>query len=98
MPWAGSEGEMGDGSPQHEFSASDDAVFARLAVRMRGVGFWAEVFGLLLIGVFVVRLIPRDGGMTIAPFELAAGIVFLLLGHWTRRAGRAFRRISVEFC
>src|SRR5579883_2094658 len=84
---------MTEGSQQHEFQPTDDAVFQKLATRMRGVGFWFEVYGFLMIALFAIRLIPRNGGFTIAPFDLVTGTVFLLLGHWTRRGAREFRRV-----
>lgn len=85
---------MPDATTQHEFSADDNATFDRLVLRMRGVGFWLELYGFLLIGWFVFRVIPRNGVMTIEPFNLVTGLVFLFLGHWTRRGGRAFKTIT----
>ena len=80
-------------SPQHEFSQDDSAVFSRLALKMRGVGFWFEIYGIVMLLLFVFKLWPKNGNVEIAPMDLLTGVLFLLLGHWTRRSGSAFRQL-----
>ena len=42
-------------SQQHEFSQDDNAEFSRLAQKMRGVGFWFEVYGIIMLSLFAFR-------------------------------------------
>lgn len=78
---------------QHEFSHDDNAVLSRLALKMRGVGFWFEVYGIVMLLSFAFKLWPKNGNTEIAPMDLLTGIVFLMLGHWTRRGGLGFRQV-----
>lgn len=85
---------MAEGRMSYEFTGEDNAVFSRLATKMRGVGFWFEVYGVFLVLVFVYKLIPKGGHVDIAPLDLVTGLIVLFLGHWTRRGGWGFRRIA----
>ncbi len=85
---------MPSDSPQHEFSQDDNAVFARLALKMRGVGFWFEIYGIVMLVLFFFKLWPKAGNFEIAPMDLLSGLVFFLLGHWTRRGGLGFRQVA----
>jgi len=79
--------------PHQKFTKDDSEVFSRLALRMRGVGFWFEAYGAFMLLLFVFKLWPKAGNFEIAPAQLLTGIVFLLLGHWTRRSGNGFRQL-----
>ena len=81
-------------TPQHEFTNDHNAVFSRLAHKMRGVGFWFEIYGILMLLVFTFKLWPRAGNFEIAPTDLLTGLVFLFLGHWTRRSGKGFQKLA----
>jgi hypothetical protein len=81
-------------SQQREFSQDDNAEFSRLALKMRGVGFWFEVYGIIMLSVFAFKLWPKAGNIEIDPMDLITGLVFLLLGHWTRRGGLGFRQVA----
>ena len=85
---------MSASPPQFEFSTEDSAVFSRLAVTMRRVGFWFEVYGAALIVVFAFKLIPRNDRVDVELMDLVAGLVFLFLGHWTRRGGQEFQQVA----
>jgi hypothetical protein len=85
---------MPNESPQHEFSQEDSAAFSRLALKMRGVGFWFEIYGVIMILLFAFKLWPKAGSFEIAPMDLLMGLMFLLLGHWTRRGGLGFNQVA----
>lgn len=78
---------------QYEFSSEDNAAIRRLAVNMRRVGSWLELYGALLILAFVVRLIPWKREAVVTPLELLTGLLLLFLGNRTRRGARSFRSI-----
>lgn len=81
-------------SQQHEFSQDDNAEFSRLALKMRGVGFWFEVYGIIMVSLFAFKLWPKAGNIEIAPVDLLTGLVFLVIGHWTRRGGLGFHQVA----
>jgi hypothetical protein len=79
---------------QYEFSTEDNALFTRLAKKMRKVGFWFLVYGVALIAGFCFQLVWRRGGFNIDVTGLVAGLVFLLLGGQTRRSSREFQQVA----
>jgi hypothetical protein len=85
---------MSTPGPSYEFSPDENATFARLAMKMRSVGSWFELYGAILVGYFVLRALPGPRGRTIAALDLATGLLFILLGHLTRRGAHAFRQIA----
>ena len=103
----------------YEFNESENKVFAGLAARSRGVGFWSMLYGILILMAFVYGCIPKsplgpmelqNGGLSaavkigrvdfkdgVSNIDLGAfvtGMVFLLLGIWSRAAGTGFQAVA----
>lgn len=79
----------------YEFSEAENQTIGRLALRMRGVGFWFEVLGIVkLAGALAPILLDRGQGNIRFDFAgTLTGLFFLVLGYWTRRAGWSFQVI-----
>src|SRR5262249_53116037 len=112
---------MSPTSPQYEFSTEENALFASLAHKMRWVGLFFTVVGVLslLVTALLVAAIYRNqlpaGWVSQLPpeaqshlrdlppnsrlwgFALNAGLsglIYLLIGLWTRSAAASFLRIA----
>jgi hypothetical protein len=92
--FAGTEGSsMSQAGRQYEFSAEDNTTIGRLALKMRSVGSWFLLYGLLLVIFFVVKAVPWKGAAVVSPLELVTGLLLLFLGYQTRRGAHAFQSI-----
>ncbi len=78
--------------PQIEFDADQNAVFRTLGRKMRFVGMFAIVLGVLALlgGVFGMMQLRDSRDFSLACF----GIMQLLIGAWTRAAGAEFQRVA----
>ena len=81
------------GDAGYEFSRTQNEALADLARVMRAVGFWFVLYGALLLVWFAVRLVPRDGQVTVDVTGLLSGLLYVLLGVFARRGGRTFSEI-----
>ncbi len=101
----------------YEFGEAENKVFAGLASKARGVGFWSALYGILLLLNFAYGCLPKrpvdpaGRGHLLGPLRvdridwtggvgdvdlgaLITGMVFLLLGLWSRRAASGFDAVA----
>jgi hypothetical protein len=74
----------------HEFTAEENAAFARLAARMRVVGRLLVVAATLAAAESLV-LLSRGSGSALG---LEIGVILLLIGLWSVRASMEFSRVT----
>jgi hypothetical protein len=76
------------GLPQYEFNEEQNALIGGLAARMRFVGMFLIVLGVLaLVGAAATARDVRDGHLVVF------GIFQIVLGAWTRSAAKGFRQV-----
>lgn len=101
----------------YEFGEAENKVFAGLASKARGVGFWSALYGILLLMNFAYGCLPKlpvdpaGRGHLLGPLRvnridwtggvvdidlgaLITGLVFLLLGLWSRGAASGFDAVA----
>src|SRR5689334_19354899 len=94
-----------DAQPRYEFTPDQNDLIARLAAKMRAVGFVHSMLGMLgialaglvaLAGLIDTRLagVPRPGLWATVGALAVAGLVNFLIGAWTFRGGKGFIRIT----
>lgn len=74
-------------SQRYEFSGSQNELIKNLADKMRLVGYFLIVAGVL--GVVGGVLALRAGGLG----NIISGVVYILIGFWTNNASSGFQRI-----
>ncbi|MGQ4647297.1 hypothetical protein [Lyngbya aestuarii] len=74
-------------SQQYEFSNGQNQLIKDLAEKMRFVGYFLVGIG-VLVSIFGVVFITRGGFGSVIQ-----GIVQIIIGIWTSKAGLAFQRI-----
>lgn len=84
---------MRDPAARYEFSGEDDAAIGRLALRMRSVGTWLELYGAFLIIKFGFQLFATRGLLLVLPWDLITGVLLIILGNRTRHSAHGFRNI-----
>ena len=82
----------------YEFNESENSIFADVASKMSAVGFFSIFFGLLNISLSLVYLfqISQSGDSRITMQGIGGisqGLVLLLVGSWTKKAGTSFKQI-----
>jgi hypothetical protein len=81
-----------------EFAPQQNEVMSPLGRAMRDVGLFLGVFGVLSIAFGFARLFvgagTREQALTTAVWSLLPGGILLMLGAWTRDAGRHFQRVA----
>lgn len=82
----------------YEFNESENSIFADVASKMSAVGFFSIFFGLLNIALSLVYLfqISQSGDSRITMQGIGGisqGLVLLLVGSWTKKAGTSFKQI-----
>lgn len=82
----------------YEFNESENSIFADVASKMSAVGFFSIFFGLLNIALSIVYLfqISQSGDSRITMQGIGGisqGLVLLLVGSWTKKAGTSFKQI-----
>ncbi len=82
----------------YEFNESENSIFADVASKMSAVGFFSIFFGSLNIALSIVHLFQLSQGgdsrMTMQGIGgVSQGIVLLLVGSWTKKAGTSFKQI-----
>jgi hypothetical protein len=75
-----------DENPQYEFKPEENATLINLASKMRFVGIFILGIGLFVFSIGVVRLAD--------PNLIFAGILQIVTGIWTFRAGSEFKRVA----
>jgi hypothetical protein len=92
------ERSVGAETPPYEFNAQQNEVMATLGRAMRDVGLFLGVIGVLSLAAGIARLFVRAGtwaeALTTALWAVLQGGIFLLIGVWTRDAGRHFQRVA----
>src|SRR5438045_3297930 len=78
---------MTDPQPEYEFNTEQNRLIGELASKMRLVGQFFLVLGVLAALLGLAQL--REGGVG----TIVSGILYALLGNWTIRAAAAFRVI-----
>ena len=79
------------GSPLYEFTSSENSIIANLGSKMSFVGLFMLGIGLFFFISVIIRWVQSH--------HLEVGLLFLTLlfivvGIWTHRAGREFRRVA----
>jgi hypothetical protein len=82
----------------YEFSQGENRVFVGLARRARSVGFWFIVYGAILLLSFVNGVLPLlrpDRPVAHIDFgNLISGLIFLMVGIWSRRSATGFDAVA----
>ena len=79
------------GSPQYEFTYSENSVIANLGSKMSFVGLFMLGIGLFFFVSGIVRLVQSH---YLDVSLLFLSLLFIVVGIWTHRAGREFRSVA----
>ena len=81
-------------SSQYEFDAAQNALLGDLGLKMRFVGMFALVIGVLVLLGSVLAL---NTNINASVYDLSgafiSGLLYIVLGAWTRSAGASFTRV-----
>ncbi|GIW91502.1 MAG: hypothetical protein KatS3mg109_2023 [Pirellulaceae bacterium] len=82
----------------YEFSESENTLIRDLARKMRFVGIFLTIAGVLYLlasgGAFLQALRGRDSSDSVqGVFSLLGAVLYLALGVWTHKSGRSFQQI-----
>lgn len=78
-----------DSRPQYEFDRTQNALIGDLGSKMRFVGMFSIVIGILVLLGGVLAANPE----AFNPGGLISGLLYIAIGAWTRSAGAAFHEV-----
>ncbi len=79
------------GSPQYEFTYSDNSIIGNLGSKMSFVGLFMLGIGLFFFASVIIRWV-QSHHLEVALLFLT--LLFIVVGIWTHRAGREFRSVA----
>ena len=79
------------GSPQYEFTYSENSIIANLGSKMSFVGLFMLGIGLFFFASVIIRWV-QSHHLEVALLFLT--LLFIVVGIWTHRAGREFRSVA----
>ena len=78
-------------SSQYEFNYSENSIIGNLGSKMSFVGLFMLGIGLFLFVSVIIRWV-KSSHLEVALLFLS--LLFIVVGIWTHRAGREFRRVA----
>src|SRR5271157_5334459 len=79
------------GSPQYEFTYSENSIIGNLGSKMSFVGLFMLGIGLFFFASVIIRWV-QSHHLEVALLFLT--LLFIVVGIWTHRAGREFRSVA----
>src|SRR5271157_786766 len=79
------------GSPQYEFTDSENSIIGNLGSKMSFVGLFMLGIGLFFFASVIIRWV-QSHHLEVALLFLT--LLFIVVGIWTHRAGREFRSVA----
>ena len=80
------------GSPQYEFTYSENSIIGNLGSKMSFVGLFMLGIGLFFFASVIIRWVQSHHLEEVDLLFLS--LLFIVVGIWTHRAGREFRRVA----